>query len=177
MSKSVRIVPLVYRGIKTKYMITEDGDIYNKDFHKMKNFISKGGYVKCGLKIKGKVKHVYVHVAVWESFMGEIPPKMEVNHIMAIKTDNRLSQLELVTKQGNMDHAKKLGLIPKGEECKMCKHSEKVIRKTCKLLEKGLSQKEIAEKLDLPIYIVNQVANHKIWKHISAEYDVKNKNV
>lgn len=166
--------PLIYRGVKTNYFINKNGDVYNADGYKLKKFLGKKGYVKTAININGKSKGIYVHVAVWESFMGPIPPKMEVNHIKAIKTDNRLSQLELVTKQGNMDHAKRLGLIPKGEECKMCKYKEVDIRKACELLEKKVPYKEIAETVGIPRYVVVSLANKQNWKHVVCDYDIHN---
>ena len=169
--------PLIYRGIKTNYFITSSGEVYNSSNHKLKSRISNCGYVRVAIVMNGKPKHIYVHVAVWESFVGPIPPKMEVNHIHAIKTDNRLSQLELVTKQGNMDHAKRLGLIPKGEECKRSKYSEKTIRQACELLEKGISYKEIAKKTNLPVYIITALANKTIWKHVVKDYNIHNKEM
>lgn len=43
----------------------------------------------------------YVHRLVWELFKGEIPEGYEINHIDGNKANNKLSNLELVTRQEN----------------------------------------------------------------------------
>ena len=53
------------------------------------------------------------HRLVWEAVHGPVPEGYEINHINGIKNDNRLANLELVTHQENMQHAKRTGLTPK----------------------------------------------------------------
>lgn len=58
------------------------------------------GYMK--LNIKGQI--VRVHRLVWETFIGEIPDGYEIDHINALKNDNRLINLRCVTHKGNMNN-------------------------------------------------------------------------
>lgn len=44
-----------------------------------------------------------VHRLVWEAFNGTIPEGMQVNHINEVKTDNRLSNLNLMTPKENIN--------------------------------------------------------------------------
>lgn len=55
-----------------------------------------------------------VHRLVAEAYIGECKPGFEVNHINAIRTDNRLENLEYVTRAGNMQHCIKLGRLRPG---------------------------------------------------------------
>jgi hypothetical protein len=50
---------------------------------------------------------------VWEAFNGPIPDRLEVNHRNGNKRDNRLENLELVTRSQNMAHAYAAGLMRK----------------------------------------------------------------
>ena len=51
---------------------------------------------------KQSIKKTYlVHRLVWEAFNGQIPENMQINHINEIKSDNRLSNLNLMTAKEN----------------------------------------------------------------------------
>ena len=70
------------------------------------------GYLAVGLncKISGKRKTVMVHRLVADTFLGP-DENLVVNHKNGKKLDNRLANLEFVTKQQNSAHAHKTGLI------------------------------------------------------------------
>ena len=63
------------------------------------------GYFR--IKINGK--HKKIHRLVCESFLGPQEGK-EVNHINGVKTDNRLENLEWVTRSENLKHAYDINL-------------------------------------------------------------------
>jgi hypothetical protein len=46
-----------------------------------------------------------VHRMVWEAFNGRIEGRLEINHKDLNRTNNRLSNLEIVTHQQNLQHA------------------------------------------------------------------------
>lgn len=80
----------------------------------LKPLIDKGYYqvVLCKQSVQ---KHYLVHRLVWETFNGQILEGLQVNHINEIKTDNRLSNLNLMTAKENCNwgtrnerHAKNL---------------------------------------------------------------------
>ena len=62
------------------------------------------GYLNVHLCREGKYTRKLVHRAVWESFNGPIPARLEVNHKDLDKTNNSLSNLELVTHKQNLIH-------------------------------------------------------------------------
>jgi len=53
----------------------------------------------------GYINSVQAHRLVWQFFRGDIPDGMEINHIDGIKNNNRPSNLELTTAQGNAIHS------------------------------------------------------------------------
>lgn len=73
--------------------------------HRLKEKILKPkltrGYYEVGL-FKNSIRKMYlVHRLVWEAFNGHIPEGLQVNHINEVKTDNRLSNLNLMTAKEN----------------------------------------------------------------------------
>lgn len=57
------------------------------------------------LRVNLNGRPVRSHRVVWLAAFGPIPPgDWEINHRNRIKTDNRITNLELVLHQGNMDH-------------------------------------------------------------------------
>ena len=58
------------------------------------------------ISIDGTMKKV--HRVLYEKFHGQIPDKMDIDHINRVKTDNRISNLRLVTKTQNQQNRTKL---------------------------------------------------------------------
>lgn len=63
------------------------------------------GYYQIKLRYNKKRYNRYVHRLIWETFNGIIPKNMEINHINHNKSDNSLSNLELVTHRDNLKKA------------------------------------------------------------------------
>lgn len=62
---------------------------------------TKGGYPQVHLSKEGNVKSFLIHRLVYETFNGTIPEGYDVNHINEVKTDNRLENLNLMTRREN----------------------------------------------------------------------------
>lgn len=92
------------QGYDNVYSIDEDGNIYrnNKKMSPANNGI---GYMQIKLRHNGKRYGRYVHRLVWETFMGDIPEGLEINHIDHNKLNNSLSNLELVSHSDNLKKA------------------------------------------------------------------------
>jgi hypothetical protein len=73
-------------------------------------YVMSTGYVHLAIKEGKRVRRVYAHRVIWEHAHGSIPEGMQVNHINGVKHDNRITNLELVTPAGNMQHAYATGL-------------------------------------------------------------------
>jgi hypothetical protein len=127
------------------------------------------GYDSVILYKDGKQNSFRLHRLVYLAFIGDIPNKMQINHLNAIKKDNRLNNLELVTHQQNMDHAKKLGLIKghKGVNNHASKLSNFKVRMIRESYKKGLQTiTELSNYYDISYTTASRIVNYKMWKHI-----------
>ena len=88
----------------TKYEVFEDGRIWSYKSKKwLKPITMKNGYQRVWLSNnEGKIKMYLIHRVVYQAVSGEeIPDGMQVNHINEDKTDNRFSNLNLMTPKEN----------------------------------------------------------------------------
>ena len=79
----------------------KDGHIQKAPGKTLKPSVSKTGYHQVVLSKDGIEKPFYVHRLVWASFNGEIPKELEINHIDEDKSNNSLSNLNLLSHQAN----------------------------------------------------------------------------
>lgn len=88
-----------------KYTITEDGKILSKYWNRyITGSIDRRGYVQISMKSKnGDMLNVLFHRVIWYYFNGEIPDGFQVNHIDENKTNNALSNLNLLTPKDNIN--------------------------------------------------------------------------
>ena len=69
----------------------------------LKPLINHRGYYQVVLCKNSIVKAYKVHRLVWSAFNGQIPENLQVNHINEVKSDNRLSNLNLMTRKENIN--------------------------------------------------------------------------
>lgn len=65
---------------------------------------SKNGYITVCLRKHGTPKTFYLHRVIWETAHGEIPHGFDVHHKNGDKTDNRITNLELVNWYQNINN-------------------------------------------------------------------------
>lgn len=82
--------------------VSDDGHIFSERVGKCKLEYLSNGYVRWSTNRNRKKIRILVHRLVWETFNGEIPKGMEIDHINRDKTDNKLSNLRCVTHIQNM---------------------------------------------------------------------------
>lgn len=123
------------------------------------------GYVfVCLTKGKGSL----VHRLVAEAFLPKPEGKDFVNHINGIKTDNRVENLEWVTRQENETHAYSTGLKNStGVNNTMAKLNDDKVSRIKVLKSMGLSYEEIAKIFSVTSETVNRICIGRIWKHVA----------
>lgn len=90
------------------YLINKQGSVFRLYKHRSprerKWNYNGGGYAYVNMSDAPRLKVEYVHRLIWKTFMGDIPEDREVHHKNDIKDDNRLENLELVTRQENVHY-------------------------------------------------------------------------
>ena len=90
-------------GYENKYWVSNMGQIKSLNFkgskkeHMLSPFKGRNGYAL--VELCGIAKTV--HSIVWTTFNGPVPEGQQINHINEIKTDNRLENLNLMTRKEN----------------------------------------------------------------------------
>jgi hypothetical protein len=100
------------------YVISDIGQIYSLKSKRLLSLHPRtDGYVNVGLrKSKNERKRKFVHRLVYEAFVGPIPEGYEVNHKDEVKSNNALSNLELLTHKQNMNYGTRTQRAKQGRD-------------------------------------------------------------
>jgi hypothetical protein len=112
------------------------------------------GYVGISL---GYGRQEYAHRLLWTLVEGPIPAGLVVNHINAVKHDNRRENLELLTDKANHDHARSLGLILSGDRHPSTKLTDEMVKVVRERLAAGVSTAEIAAEFSISSPLISNV--------------------
>ena len=97
-------------GYNGKYQISNLGRIRDTNYRNTnkikirKILINNWGYQYVKITENGKIIHYFIHRLVYETFIGKIPDNMQVNHIDEDKTNNSLSNLNLLSPKDNSNY-------------------------------------------------------------------------
>jgi hypothetical protein len=131
----------------------------------------KIGYRQVSQTWRRQVYCVLAHRLVWIYFFGDIPDNLEVNHKDGVKSNNCPSNLELVTRGENIEHAYQTGLREpaptRGEDSNLSKLSETVVRSILLDWQTGqYSQKDLATKYGQSKEQIHLIVRRKSWAHV-----------
>jgi len=135
----------------------------------------KRGYVTYHLCKDGIRKDPLAHRLMWETFNGSIPAGMQINHRNGKKTDNRLANLEIVSRSQNMQHAYRVLKIPApnnpslGSKNGCAKLTEADIPAIVALYRTGkYRQIDIGKMYGVSQRMVSLITRREKWRHVDT---------
>lgn len=165
-------------GYEGTYAARDDGAVFRLVTRKGEPIMrqirprQKRGYLIAHLCLKAIRKDRSVHRCVWEAFNGPIEPGFEINHINGDKTDNRLSNLEVVTRSENTLHKfHVLGHRSKGRGLRgslsgVAKFHEDDIPRIRERAAAGESYKAISEQYGCTPEAIGYIVRRVTWSHV-----------
>ena len=145
--------------------VTRSNKQYPKKGVVLKTFKNNRGYTTVWLYNNGNKKYCLLHRIVAESWIKNPQNKPEVNHINGNKDDNRVINLEWVTKSENEKHSYMLGLkSAKGEKNGRAILTEDDVRQIRILYGTGnYTQKELGKLYNIDYTNIGRIYKGKLW--------------
>ena len=121
------------------------------------------------LTVDGKAYYQQLHVLVLSSFVEKPDIEgIEVNHKDGNKRNNRLDNLEWMTRAGNIKHSIENGLAKhaRGESAGKSTLTDNTVKQIRRLVKKGIMYKDVAKKLNTTVKIVGDIIRGRTWRHV-----------
>ena len=142
----------------------------------LKASLANTGYRAVTLNKRGAYRAYLVHTLVAVAFIGDAPGKVgvrkdsyQVNHKNLNKLDNRPCNLEWVTKRENLEHARKNGVIPTGNDLPHTVLTPDQVQEIRVLLSDypdGLSFSDIGKMYGVSHGSISHIYHKRTWKHL-----------
>lgn len=94
----------------SNYLINKQGQVYSKKSKRILKASERNGYKRVFIiDDNDNKKYISIHIAVYETFVGEIPKGMVIDHIDGNRSNNNIENLRCITQSENMRNAQKHG--------------------------------------------------------------------
>ena len=179
--------PKLVPGFGNLYL-TEEGKAYEKqldendqEYFREILISSTSSYDRISVLVDGRRKRFHLHILMAVAFLGldlrshgTSNFSLQVDHIDNNKRNNRLENLEIVTKQENLTRAwktgcyKNNGFASKGKPKKsLRKFSSEDVMQIKSLKEAGLSYRKIAEKFNCGHVAIYQIMKGNTYQDLN----------
>lgn len=158
--------------VKSVEKIDSSGRLRKEKLRKLQD---NRGYLEIVLRKSNETQQFSVHRLVYETFVGEIPEGMQVNHINENKSDNRVDNLNLMTPKENSNWG--TGIERHRNQLINGKKSKPVLQydKDGNFIKEWVSLSEIKRQLGFNVGHISYCCNGKYNQ--AYEYKWKYKNV
>lgn len=155
------------------FRVGKDGTIWKRQWHGWEQVYGNlhEGYLTLSMIIDGKLKRLFFHHLVLETYKGLKPPGMQARHFPdRTKTNNHVDNLHWGTPKQNMEdkiiHGTNLRPDLQGEKHHWSTLTAKKVRKIRRLHRKGFKPKELAIRFNKSIRTIYSIVNYQTWKYV-----------
>lgn len=92
--------------------VSDDGRVFRADMYEYAHHINKR-YHRVQIMVHGKRKTLGIHRLVYLTFIGNIPPNMEIDHIDRNPENNYVLNLRCVTRKENCNNRNRKSKVKK----------------------------------------------------------------
>ena len=161
-------VPIPYSD---EYLVNQKGDVFSTRTNKIVRPYLTRGYLNVNFWKNDRIfKRCRIHHLIAISFIDKdyVKKGLVVNHKDGIKTNNDISNLEVVTQLENMRHAHRMGLInsPKGQNHGMAILTEDQVVDIFNNPD-NITIREQSKKYNISYAAVWCIRTGKSWSHIT----------
>lgn len=159
-----------YRKLREypNYRIYNTGKIYSEHYKKfIHQHDDNSGYLQVTLIGLHGRKTIKVHILVAKAFLPNPFKFPEVNHIDCNKYNNKVTNLEWVSKHDNMLHASKYSYKNREELSPL---TNDMVRLIPILLDYGFSIKLISRLYRVGHITIRNIIQGKTWKHLHLKF-------
>lgn len=163
-----------WKEINPDYIVSSDGQVGSRMSGGLKMLHPKRdghGYLQVGISVGGCRKAHLVHKLVLEMFVGNKPtPAHQANHKNGVKTDNRVENLEWVTRSQNVRHrfdVLKIGNA-RGEANGLAKLTETDVLEILSRVASGQKSRAVARDYGVNESTVRNIVHGKTWSWFVA---------
>ncbi|MDC3413897.1 HNH endonuclease [Terrihalobacillus insolitus] len=155
-----------------KHIHLLDIDVENGLILNRKPYLRPKGYYLVGLKNKIFRVHEIIAVSGGLNILNKT-----VNHIDGNRLNNRISNLEAVSKEENFRHAFENDLLAKGSKIGISKLTEKQVIEIKRLLnETNLSTAKIGKMFNVSGNTISAIKHNRTWSHVGNKIINKETN-
>ena len=167
-----------WREIVPGYMVSSGGDVTSNKrsgLRILRPTVPAGGYLRLKIFTNGRPRRCSIHRLVAEAFLPPKPtPAHEINHKDGNKTNNRVENLEWVTKSQNIQH--RFAVLHqkalRGESLWQTKLSEKDVIEIRARIARGEVHRHIANGYGVSRECVSRIADKRNWAWLKSSQEV-----
>lgn len=153
----------------TNYSVTADGKIFNTKTNKFVKTHIMGdgiGYLRCTIRIDKKSHSFLVHRMVAETYLRNVSELEFINHIDNNRTNNNVTNLEWVTRQGNVNHMLAQRRQMHGERHFRAKLNNALVTSIRALYRAGQKISSLAKQYGVSSSVMRSCIKGKTWKYV-----------
>jgi len=161
------------------YYVTTLGRVWSsKSDRFLRPSVSSNGYLVVSLSHVGRRQSFTVHGLVVRAFLGPKPPSMEVNHRDGNRINNRLDNLEYVTRRYNIRHAFALQLYRRDgvHNARARLTPDQVIEIRQCWASGGWTHAELARSYGVNRKTIGDIIHSRTWRCLNACADTRKRD-